>query len=72
MSSRDGNRSGDLLEVSHYNRSKKKKNRRPIEPKYISGYITLVPDIQHHPGSPTHIYVVPFRTMDSLVCHSQF
>ncbi|KAG5605934.1 hypothetical protein H5410_027426 [Solanum commersonii] len=57
----DGDRHREHIGVSQTKQAKKKKSRRPIEPKDIPGSIFSTPE---HISHDTHLFVVPFRTAD--------
>uniref|UniRef100_M1E0M8 Uncharacterized protein n=1 Tax=Solanum tuberosum TaxID=4113 RepID=M1E0M8_SOLTU len=58
----DGDRHRQHLGVSQTKLAKKKKSRRPIEPKDIAGSISYAPE---HITHDTHLFSVPFGTADS-------
>ncbi|KAG5610733.1 hypothetical protein H5410_022014 [Solanum commersonii] len=57
----DDDRSREHLGVSQTNREKKKKSRRPIDPKDIPGSISSAPESISH---DTHFFVVSFGMAD--------
>ncbi|KAG5605103.1 hypothetical protein H5410_026595 [Solanum commersonii] len=57
----DNDRHREHLGVSQTKQAKKKKSRRPIDPKDIEGSISSVPERINH---DTHLFVVPFGIAD--------
>uniref|UniRef100_M1DGB5 Uncharacterized protein n=1 Tax=Solanum tuberosum TaxID=4113 RepID=M1DGB5_SOLTU len=65
----DDDKSHDHLEVSQPNKARTKKSMRPIDVEYIPKFLSSASE---RGNTDTHLYVVPFETVDPQAYHTQY